>query len=99
VQIKILPLLRGQVILPFLAIDKADVRLLRDKDGKANWTFGAANQRQAAEAARRPALRDQRRPAARRRPASAARCSSARSTPRNGPAKRAVASCWRARAA
>jgi uncharacterized protein involved in outer membrane biogenesis len=42
VQIKILPLLRGQVILPFLAIDKADVRLLRDKDGRANWTFGAA---------------------------------------------------------
>ncbi len=41
VQIKILPLLRGQVILPFLAIDKADVRLLRDKDGRANWTFGA----------------------------------------------------------
>ncbi len=40
-QIKILPLLRGDVILPFLAIDKADVRLLRDKDGKANWTFGA----------------------------------------------------------
>lgn len=42
VQIKILPLLRGDVILPFLAIDKADVRLLRDKDGRANWTFGAA---------------------------------------------------------
>jgi len=42
VQIKILPLLRGQVILPFLAVDKPDVRLLRDKDGKANWTFGAA---------------------------------------------------------
>lgn len=41
VQIKILPLLRGDVILPFLAIDRADVRLLRDKDGKANWTFGA----------------------------------------------------------
>jgi len=42
VQIKILPLLRGQVILPFLAVDKPQVRLLRDKDGKANWTFGAA---------------------------------------------------------
>jgi AsmA family protein len=42
VQIKILPLLRGDVILPFLAVDKPDVRLLRAKDGKANWTFGAA---------------------------------------------------------
>lgn len=41
VQIKILPLLRGEVILPYLALDKPDVRLLRDKDGKANWTFGA----------------------------------------------------------
>nr|WP_255355059.1 MULTISPECIES: AsmA family protein [unclassified Caulobacter] len=40
-QIKILPLLRGQMILPFLAIDRADVRLLRAQDGKANWTFGA----------------------------------------------------------
>lgn len=42
VQIKILPLLRGQVILPFLAVDRPDVRLLRDKDGRANWTFGPA---------------------------------------------------------
>ncbi|WP_299008823.1 AsmA family protein [uncultured Caulobacter sp.] len=41
VQIKILPLLRGEVIMPFLALDKPDVRLLRDEDGKANWTFGA----------------------------------------------------------
>lgn len=41
VQVKVLPLLRGQVILPFLVIDKPDVRLLRAKDGKANWTFGA----------------------------------------------------------
>ena len=42
VQIKILPLLKGDVILPFLAVDKPQVRLLRDKDGKANWTFGAS---------------------------------------------------------
>nr|WP_255501123.1 AsmA family protein [Caulobacter sp. RHG1] len=41
VQVKVLPLLRGQVILPFLVVDKPDVRLLRAKDGKANWTFGA----------------------------------------------------------
>ncbi|WP_297514147.1 AsmA family protein [uncultured Caulobacter sp.] len=39
-QVKILPLLRGQIILPFLAIDEPDVRLLRAGDGKANWTFG-----------------------------------------------------------
>lgn len=41
VQIKILPLLRGQVVLQFVAIDKPVVRLLRDKTGRANWTFGA----------------------------------------------------------
>lgn len=41
VEIKLLPLMRGQVILPFLALDRPNVRLLRDKDGKANWTFGA----------------------------------------------------------
>lgn len=40
VQIKILPLLRGQTVLPFLAIDRPDVRLLRLQDGRANWTFG-----------------------------------------------------------
>ncbi len=40
-QVKVLPLLRGQVILPFLAVDHPDVRLLRTADGKANWTFGA----------------------------------------------------------
>lgn len=40
VQIKVPPLLRGDVIMPFLALDKPDVRLLRAEDGKANWTFG-----------------------------------------------------------
>lgn len=40
VQVKVLPLLRGEVIMPYLALDKPDVRLLRNKDGKANWTFG-----------------------------------------------------------
>lgn len=40
VQIKILPLLRGQTELPFLKIDRPDVRLLRLSDGRANWTFG-----------------------------------------------------------
>jgi uncharacterized protein involved in outer membrane biogenesis len=30
VQIKLLPLLKGDVILPLLAVDKPDVRLLRD---------------------------------------------------------------------
>jgi uncharacterized protein involved in outer membrane biogenesis len=40
VQIKLLPLLKGDVILPLLAIDRPDVRLLREASGRANWTFG-----------------------------------------------------------
>ncbi|MDI1366166.1 MAG: AsmA family protein, partial [bacterium] len=40
VQFKLPPLFRGQVILPLLAIDRPDVRLLRDAQGQANWSFG-----------------------------------------------------------
>lgn len=41
VEIKLLPLLRGQTVLPFLALDPPDLRLLRARDGRANWIFGA----------------------------------------------------------
>nr|WP_089929813.1 AsmA family protein [Caulobacter sp. UNC279MFTsu5.1] len=40
VEIKLLPLLKGDVILPLLAIDRPDMRLLREGSGRANWTFG-----------------------------------------------------------
>ncbi len=40
VQIKVLPLLRGQVILPMLRIDQPNVAMLREASGRANWTFG-----------------------------------------------------------
>ena len=43
VQIKILPLLKGEVVLPLLAIDRPDVRLLREASGRANWAFGDPN--------------------------------------------------------
>ena len=43
VQIKILPLLKGEVILPLLAVDRPDVRLLREASGRANWVFGNPN--------------------------------------------------------
>ncbi|KQY93352.1 membrane assembly protein AsmA [Caulobacter sp. Root1455] len=43
VQIKLLPLLKGDVILPLLAVDRPDVRLLRESSGRANWTFGDPN--------------------------------------------------------
>lgn len=39
IQVEILPLLRGQTILPLVLIDQPDVRLLRDKSGRSNWSF------------------------------------------------------------
>lgn len=39
VQIEILPLLRGQVILPRLAVDQPNLVLIRDGQGRANWSF------------------------------------------------------------
>lgn len=41
VQFKLLPLFKGDVILPLLAVDRPDVRLIRDAKGQANWTFGS----------------------------------------------------------
>lgn len=39
IQLKLLPLLRGDVILPRVALFEPDVYLHQDKSGRANWTF------------------------------------------------------------
>ncbi|MDQ0465609.1 uncharacterized protein involved in outer membrane biogenesis [Caulobacter ginsengisoli] len=52
IQIKALPLLRGQVILPLLAIQSPDLKLIRDKTGRSNWTFDSNG-----SGARLPAIR------------------------------------------
>src|SRR5690606_30153461 len=39
VSVKLLPLLKGDVILPVLLIDNAQVALARQEDGLNNWTF------------------------------------------------------------
>lgn len=39
VQIKLLPLLRGQVVLLKLEADRPEVRMLRDAKGRATWDF------------------------------------------------------------
>jgi uncharacterized protein involved in outer membrane biogenesis len=39
VKVKLLPLLVGHVVLPLLEFDRADVRLLRDKQGRTTWDF------------------------------------------------------------
>jgi uncharacterized protein involved in outer membrane biogenesis len=43
VQIRLPALFRGDVVLPLLAVDRPDVKLLRDASGRANWTFGDPN--------------------------------------------------------
>ncbi len=40
VAVKLLPLLKGEVILPTLEIHKPTVRLVRQKSGRANWNLG-----------------------------------------------------------
>jgi uncharacterized protein involved in outer membrane biogenesis len=49
VQVKLLPLFRGQVILPLLEFDNADLRLRRQKDGQSNWTFSAKTEKNGAK--------------------------------------------------
>ena len=39
IHLKLLPLLKGEVILPRVALFKPDVYLHQDKGGRANWTF------------------------------------------------------------
>ena len=39
IRLKLLPLLKGDVILPRVAIVRPDVYLHQDKAGRANWTF------------------------------------------------------------
>jgi uncharacterized protein involved in outer membrane biogenesis len=37
--VKLLPLLTGRLVVPRLAVEKADLALLRDAQGRANWDF------------------------------------------------------------
>jgi uncharacterized protein involved in outer membrane biogenesis len=37
VELRLMPLLAGNLILPLVSIDQADVLLVRDKDGRTNW--------------------------------------------------------------
>jgi uncharacterized protein involved in outer membrane biogenesis len=42
VQLRFWPLLRGEIVLPKVALIRPDVRLYRRADGRANWVFGSA---------------------------------------------------------
>lgn len=45
VQVKVLPLLKGEVVLPLLQVSHPNVGLVREVDGRNNWTFGDGKQR------------------------------------------------------
>lgn len=53
VQVEVLPLLMGRVILPYVEINKPDVKLQRLADGRSNWTFGTGGK----SGAKLPAIR------------------------------------------
>ena len=56
VRVRLLPLLIGRVDLPLLRFDRANVALLRDANGRANWDF--SDGRKPAEPLRLPPIRD-----------------------------------------
>jgi AsmA family protein len=60
VHLKLLPLLKGDVILPRAALFKPDVYLHQDKSGRANWTFEnqAPTNAPASGPSRLPVVRD-----------------------------------------
>ena len=60
IHLKLLPLLKGDVILPRLALYSPDVYLHQDKDGRANWTFEnkAPTNAPASKPSKLPAVRD-----------------------------------------
>jgi uncharacterized protein involved in outer membrane biogenesis len=60
IHLKLLPLLKGDVILPRLALLRPDVYLHQDKSGRANWTFEnkAPTNAPASKPTKLPAIRD-----------------------------------------
>jgi uncharacterized protein involved in outer membrane biogenesis len=60
VQLKLLPLLKGDVILPRVELLRPEVYLHQDKQGRANWTFEnqAPSNKAASKPAKLPVIRD-----------------------------------------
>ena len=60
IHLKLLPLLKGDVILPRVAVLRPDVYLHQDKSGRANWTFEnkAPTNAPASGPTKLPAIRD-----------------------------------------
>jgi AsmA family protein len=60
IHLKLLPLLKGEVILPRVALFKPDVYLHQDKGGRANWTFenNAPTNEHSSQPSKLPAIQD-----------------------------------------
>jgi uncharacterized protein involved in outer membrane biogenesis len=60
IHLKLLPLLKGEVILPRVALFKPDVYLHQDKGGRANWTFenNAPTNERSSQPSKLPAIQD-----------------------------------------
>ncbi len=60
IHVKLLPLLKGDLILPRVALYSPDVYLHQDKEGRANWTFEnkAPTNAPASKPSKLPAVRD-----------------------------------------
>jgi uncharacterized protein involved in outer membrane biogenesis len=57
VEVKLLPLFKGDVILPRVLMEQPDLRLHRNSAGRANWTLGNGNG-EAGDAPSLPVIRD-----------------------------------------
>lgn len=57
VKVRLLPLFKGDVILPLLKVDNANVVLLQDIQARNNWTFGDPNKKKK-KPFKLPAIRD-----------------------------------------
>jgi AsmA family protein len=40
--IRLLPLLRGHAVIPLIDVEQSNFNLVRDRDGRNNWTFGSS---------------------------------------------------------
>jgi AsmA family protein len=60
IHLKLLPLLKGEVILPRVALFNPDVYLHQDKGGRANWTFenNAPTNEHSSQPSKLPAIQD-----------------------------------------
>ena len=56
-QLRLLPLLKGQIVLPYVDIEKPDLHLYADRQGQANWEFGHATPAERSKPTKLPIVR------------------------------------------